>query len=270
MIVGFDGSDSGHDGLALSMGLAKASGARIVVAYVYDESLSASSAEAADELADHAEAVLTSAREQVGQVLDVSFRGVASSSPAHGIHELAMTCDADLIVVGSRRLGPLTRVALGGVSRQVIYAAPCAVALAPRGYRNDGGFVPRAFGVGWLPTDEGDHALAVASKLAKATGGSVHLVTTRDVRSSAQRPGDRQAGKVSSEVLPEAMVAGATAAPVAIGAPVRDLADGLIERSCSLDLIVLGSPRQPAQAQLGQIASRVLDEARCPVLILSS
>ena len=41
VIIGFDGTDTGHDGLALSMGLAKAFGSHVVVAYVYDEELSA-------------------------------------------------------------------------------------------------------------------------------------------------------------------------------------------------------------------------------------
>ena len=58
VIVGFDGTDTGHDGLALSMGLAKAFGSHVVVAYVYDEELSATSREAAAELAEHAEAIL--------------------------------------------------------------------------------------------------------------------------------------------------------------------------------------------------------------------
>ena len=39
ILVGFDGTDTGHDGMALSMGLAKAFGSRVLVAYVYDEEL---------------------------------------------------------------------------------------------------------------------------------------------------------------------------------------------------------------------------------------
>ena len=39
MIVGFDSTDTGHDGMALSMGLAKAFGSRVLVAYFYDEEL---------------------------------------------------------------------------------------------------------------------------------------------------------------------------------------------------------------------------------------
>lgn len=85
-----------------------------------------------------------------------------------------------MIVPGSRRLGPLPCTALGSVSQPVIDAAPCAVAVAPRGYRHDGGFVPRAIGATWLHPATADRALAVASKLARATAGSVEQVPTVD------------------------------------------------------------------------------------------
>src|SRR5690348_14135566 len=132
LIVAFDGTDTGWDGLVLSMGLAKVFGSQVGVVYVYDEELAASSREAAAELAQHAESVLAGAREGVSQALAVSFRAQPASSPARGLHELAQNEDADLIVLGSRRLGPQTKGALGAVSENVMRAAPCAVAVAPR------------------------------------------------------------------------------------------------------------------------------------------
>ena len=78
----------------------------------------------------------------------------------------------DLIVLGSRRLGPRTKAALGTVSENVLRAAPCAVAVAPRGYRSRGGFVPQRIAVGWIPTDEGDAALAAGR--AAAAGDREH------------------------------------------------------------------------------------------------
>ena len=143
MIVAFDGSDTGLDGLALSTGLAKAFGSQATVVYVYDEELSASSRQAARELAEHAEAVLDGARERVSQALAVRFRALPASSPAQGLHGLARSEEAKLIVLGSRRLGPRTKAALGAVSENIMRAAPCAVAVAPRGYRGEGGFGPQ-------------------------------------------------------------------------------------------------------------------------------
>ena len=63
MIVAFDGTDTGLDGLVLSMGLARAFGSQMSVVYVYDKQLSESSKEAARELAKHADEVLAGARE---------------------------------------------------------------------------------------------------------------------------------------------------------------------------------------------------------------
>lgn len=49
-------------------------------------------------------------------------------------HELARaTADVDLMVVGSRRHGPLRRVAMGSVSTHLLHAAQCPVLVVPRG-----------------------------------------------------------------------------------------------------------------------------------------
>lgn len=267
MIVGFDGTDTGHDGLALAMGLAKAFGSQVAVVYAYDEELSAVSREAARELAEHADAVLAGGRERVSQVLAVRFCALPASSPARGLHDLARNERADLIVLGSRRLGPWTKAALGAVSENVMRAAPCAVAVAPRGYRNDGGFVPQTIGVGWVATDEGNHALEVACRIALATGGGVELVTTtsavKTVDDLASRARDA-AGAAVAEL--EAEVA------VAVHAHVGRAAEQLVELSGAMDLIVLGSRGYgPARTMLlGSVSSEVVPEASCPTMILAA
>ncbi len=267
IVVGFDGTDTGADGLALSMGLGKAFGAEVIVAYVYDAELSAESREAARELASHADATLAGARERVSQGLAVDFQALSAGSPAHGLHDLAADQHADLIVVGSRRLGPRTRDALGGVSENVLRAAPCAVAVAPRGYRIDGGFVPQMIGVGWIPSDEGDHALAVACAIARLTAGRVELITTTTARLTvgerderARRAVDTAITKLGAEV------------PVVVNVRVAKPAEVLIERSAEMDLIILGSRGYgpPRTMLLGSASSRVVPEASCPTMILSA
>ena len=234
---------------------------------MYDEELSASSREAAAELADHADAILAGARERVSQVLKVEFRALAASSPAHGLHDLAVRDGADLIVIGSRRLGPWTREALGGVSENVLRAAPCAVAIAPRGYRNDGGFVPQTIGVGWIPTDEGNHALEVACGIALATGGGVEVVTTTSAIRTVEDLGNL--AQRAAHAVTSGLGAGV---PVTIHAQVAKAADELIERSGEMDLIVLGSRGYgPSRTMLlGSVSSRVVPEAKCPTMILAA
>ncbi len=133
MLVAFDGSDTGVDGLVLSMGLAKAFGSTVAVVYVYDEELSASSREAARELALHADAVLAGAREHVSQALAVTFCALPSSSPARGLHELARSEEAELIAVRLETAGSAHEGgARGGQRKRFAGGALCGRRCAPR------------------------------------------------------------------------------------------------------------------------------------------
>jgi nucleotide-binding universal stress UspA family protein len=243
LIVGFDGSDTGHDGLALATGLAKMSGARVVVTYVYDATLADSSATAAAELLENAEATLATARPHISQMLDVAFQPVAATSPAAGIQELASRQDADLIVLGSRGLGPATRIALGSVSHQVVTDARCAVAVAPRGYREHGGYVPQAIGVSATAGQAGEaEAVAIAHALADATAGTVH-----------ELPPDHIGHSDESDHLKDA----------------EHVAEALIRHSGRLDLIIIPSGIDASGAPgLEPIALTIIERARCPVMIV--
>ena len=265
VIVGFDGTDTGNDGLVLSIGLAKAFGSRVVLAYIYDEGISGEAIEAARERTEHAEAILAGAREQVSQALAVEFSALPASSPADGLHDLAVRADADLIVIGSRRLGPWTKSALGAVSESVMRAAPCAVVVASRGYRAGGGFVPQTIGVGWIPTKEGEDALAVSCRIARATGGRVEVVTTASSSATVEDL-DARARHAVEDVL---ATLGHNVA-VKVHARVGAAPDELVRRSSEMDLIVLGSRGYgPPRTMLsGSVSSKVVPVAHCPVMIL--
>jgi nucleotide-binding universal stress UspA family protein len=267
MIVAFDGTDTGLDGLVLSMGLARALGSEVVVVYVYDEELRASSREGARELAEHADAVLAGARDRVSQALAIRFCALSASSPAQGLHELARSEEAELIVLGSRRLGPRTKAALGAVSENVMRAAPCAVAVAPRGYRSEGGFVPQRIGVGWIPTDEGEHALGVAYRIARITGGSVELVTTTSTTGTIESLDTRARRAIDGVVDAQG-----GEVEVAVRACVGNPAEELVNQSGNMDLVVLGSRGYgpPRTMLFGSVSSQVIPEALCPVMILAA
>lgn len=267
MIVAFDGSDTGVDGLVLSMALAKPFGSQVTVAYVYDEELRASSVQAARELTAHADAVLAGAHEHVSQALAVNLCALPATSPARGLHELARSQGAGLIVVGSRRLGPYTQAALGAVSENIMRAAPCSVAVAPRGYRSNGGFVPQRIGVGWIPTKEGQDALAVSCWIARATGGRVEVVATTSASAMVQDLEARARAAVEGVLT---TLGDGVDVKLYVGS--GKAAEQLVRRSAELDLIVLGTRGYgPSRTMLfGSVSSEVVPVAQCPVMILAA
>jgi nucleotide-binding universal stress UspA family protein len=146
-------------------------------------------------------------------------------------------------------------------------AAPCAVAVAPRGYRSEGGFVPQQVGVGWIPTEEGDQALEVSCRIARATGGTVEVVATTSASGTVQSLEDR-----TRRAVERVVAALGSEVQVAVRAGVGKAADELVKRSRNVDLVVLGSRGYgpPRTMLFGSVSSQVVPPARCPVMILAA
>lgn len=67
-------------------------------------------------------------------VTDVPISGVVLEAPiGASIVEESRRGGLDLLVVGSRRYGPLRRLLLGSVSRALLHSAPCSLLVVPRG-----------------------------------------------------------------------------------------------------------------------------------------
>ncbi len=100
-------------------------------------------------------------------------------SPTRELHDLAEGRGAGLIVVGSTHRGPLGRVLPGTVADRLLAGAPCPIAVAPNGYREqDHAF--ESIAVAYDGSAESKLALALATELATATGGSVALIVVAD------------------------------------------------------------------------------------------
>lgn len=161
-MIGTDGTPQGRDAVVLGMALSELSGAEVVLVHAYPPAYGATGTrllEQANELL--AEARWDARRSTPGRV-------VADESPAHALHEVAVEWGADLIVVGASRHGVLGRLLLGDVARATLRAAPCAVAVAPRGLR-DRGVTFGSIAVGFVDTPEGRAALTLAAELARVT-----------------------------------------------------------------------------------------------------
>ena len=136
--VAFDGWGEARVALAHAVALVRVSGAELCLLMVGDPHTAASREPEADEeasLAGHMHA----ARHCVdGVVADLPrglrARGIALNGPvATALTEAARSERLDLLVLGSRRLGPTLRVVLGGVSSALAKQPPCPLLIVPRG-----------------------------------------------------------------------------------------------------------------------------------------
>ncbi len=199
------------------------------------------------------------------------LRWYGAPSIGRGLHELAETINADLLVVGSSRHALLGRVRLADDTRAALNGAPCAVAVAPAGYADEPP-VTREVGVAYDGSPESEHALAVARTLAAELGtklsafqavplpvfGYSGLSTTRPVGISV----DDMVKKARERI--EGL--GGVEAHVTSGDPGEELT----LYSASLDLLVVGSRSYGPVGRLihGGISEHLARTARCPLLVL--
>ena len=171
-VIGIEGTDAGRDALALAQTLAPGS---IHLALAHVRVL------AAPALRGHSSAFAARTREDSIQLLSaVQERALAATEilsvlapdVAAGLHDVAESRGADLLVIGSSRRSAFGRVLVGADTRAVLDRAPCAVAVAPLGYRKRVKIV-EVIGVANDDSAQSSVALARAMALAQATGAKV-------------------------------------------------------------------------------------------------
>lgn len=278
IIVGFDGSEHAHDALALAQLLARTTRAELTAACVWQSQGDPSHPALGDWrtfVTEQVRKVAEEARSLAGD--DVEVRGVVSTSPARGLHDLAEEEDADLIVVGSAHSGSGRTVHAGTTGLSLLHGSPCAVAVAPPGFRDAKDTAIRVIGVGYDGSPESKVALAGATDLARSTGASLRLVAV------ARPPTGGYAGGIftfgggselaeavadqAQDVLDEAQQSlpeGIEAAGVLVTDPLETLAD-----QEGLDLLAVGSrgwgPLR--RVLLGSVSSHLVRSAPCPLLV---
>jgi nucleotide-binding universal stress UspA family protein len=178
ILVGFDGSDHGRDALTLAIALARRTGASLTLAcaihhapaYLPIERLE-------DEFRTDANGVLDAAMGELPAGVEARGEVVMARSAARALVELAEAEDADVIVLGSSHHGVVGRVFAGSVGQQVLDGAPCAVAIAPAGFRERDRTEPELIGVGLDGEPESVGALLAAETVAAAFGASLRLIS---------------------------------------------------------------------------------------------
>lgn len=281
-VVGFDGSDSAFDALALARVLAEQAGAHVLVADVYtmDPMLSFPSGMhgVGDALRADAETLLERVREPLGDLLDWSTEAVVDGSAVLGLDALADREDAPLVVVGtSHRRHPSGPI--GSTAIRLVHGARCAVAISSRGWRPPAAGL-RDVGVGFDGSDESALALRAAADLARRAGATLHGIAALKRPNPADPVfalGPVSYGKTVARLRGETKQR-LDAALAAEGADLEtdaEVADGdaatvLAERAGSLDLLVVGSRRYgPVRtALLGSVSAQLAAAPPCPLVVV--
>lgn len=166
VIVGVDGRPNGRDAIALASRLVSPEG-KMALVNVHGGALNPVQAVTpgrADE--EHAASHELLERERAQAEVQAELVSYVASSPGRGLHDVAERRHADLLVVGSCSRGPFGRVLIGDDTRTSLNGAPCAVAIATRGYAEHP--LPIAtIGVGYDGSPESEFALATARELAR-------------------------------------------------------------------------------------------------------
>jgi nucleotide-binding universal stress UspA family protein len=137
-----DGSPSAEDALPFAAGLAKSSGARLVIVHV--DELGVGKAGGYHVHADESDLVAGVERRvaELGQEgLDVRLElaKTGTGGAAHIIADVAQEENADLIVTGTRGQGPIVGLILGSVTHRLLHIAPCPVLVVPAKDRDGSG-----------------------------------------------------------------------------------------------------------------------------------
>ncbi len=175
VIVGVDGRPNGRDAIALATRLLADDG-KLTLANVHGGALNPVHASTPGRLAEEQErSHELLERERAEADVQAELTSYVASSPGHGLHELAEQERADLLVVGSCGRGPAGRVLLGDDTRASLNGAPCAVAIATRGY-GDHPLPIATIGVGYNGSPESDAALTAARELASRRHAAVRAL----------------------------------------------------------------------------------------------
>ena len=139
-LVGLSADRGGQDALFLGRMLARTGDVTLTVCMVLPEawgypSMARVDAEYAEFLRRHAEEAISGARAVIGEAVRAEYVIRHAQSATAGLLSTASEMDADLVVLGSARHGPLGRFTLGSVTNEMLHSAPVPVVVTPRAER---------------------------------------------------------------------------------------------------------------------------------------
>lgn len=271
VLAGVDEGEGGRDAIALARVLLAADGELTLAHVLREDSLGSRiwSDPTMDSRREHARELLEHAAAEAD--VQPRIRWLGATSVGRGLHEIAEIIDADLLVVGSSRRGLLGRVRLADDTRAALNGAPCAIAVAPTGYRTDPPTLMREIGVGYDGSPESAQALALARAIADERRARLSAFHAVAVPSYALHGRTTIDGGMIRDLVDGAREEIAGLGGVEAHAAYGDPAEELTLYSASLDLLVLGSRGYGPLGRLvhGSTAHDLAGTARCPLLVLA-
>jgi nucleotide-binding universal stress UspA family protein len=281
VVVGVDGGPSAKDALVLARWVAETLGVPMIVAIVHPEPAPIGSGRVdAEWVADRhrvAQAILDAARADLeGAECPVTYRIVASSSAAHGLHDLAEQSGAAAIVVGSGRHGPAQRLFAGSTADRLLAGSVCPVAVAPAGMQVPPGALGR-IGVAYVDTPDAQRALKVAAGLARRAQTPLRVYTVVAQDGGAMPPligaDAERAFLATAREAYERSLTRAAASVHGTSADWQILTGEVVEALAELDevdVLFCGSRGYgPARrVLLGGVSARLMRRARRPVVVV--
>jgi nucleotide-binding universal stress UspA family protein len=265
ILIGFDDTPHGRDALALALQIAAKDGEPLTVATAFPDDergllVAVQDSAWVARVRAVAERKLESARRLVGDRPQVTYRAIGPSSASRGLHELAEQMEPRLLVVGSSEHAAIGRISPGSTVENLLHGAPCPVAVAPRGYRDQQREI-QSLAVAYDATPAADQALAFAVEAARRRDASLRLVMIAHRSSDGlQAKLDDAAGQVAPEVK--------TSTEVIVGQDiVETLADLPGEQP---DALICGSRGYGVARQvlLGSVSNRLIRNAAYPVVVV--
>jgi nucleotide-binding universal stress UspA family protein len=175
VLVGVDGRSGGRDAVALAAQLLAPHG-RVTLAHVLQGELNPVHAITPKLVgAEHTSSTQLLERERAAGGVEAELLSIVALSPGRALHEQAERQGADLLVVGSCSRGAFGRATLGDDTRGALDGAPCAVAIAARGFAENPAAIAR-IGVAYNGSLESEAALAAARTLAGARNASIRAL----------------------------------------------------------------------------------------------
>ena len=261
ILVAANPQESARQALAFAVELARPVGGRLVLAGVVLGHGRRPTSAAELRRAHHE---LEALRNASGCGVPMAVEVISSPSLLRGLHDSAVLHDAQLVVLGGGHRAAVERVVRGDLAADVVFTAPCAVAVAS-GERQLGS-APKRIGAAWNETAEADEALAWAVQFGELAGAGVQIVRVLEPRhpeaTTPEGSTDERVQNLAHSLMPR----------VAVDTRLvwGDAGPMLCQASRELDLLVLGSRARSGlrRAVHSSVSTDVLHGAHCPVVVL--